>query len=262
MNGWNYVEGNPVNWVDPSGYWPNEMLDTFLGENWESVYFFGDCINDGIFAGRDKLYQFLISENTYDPAILSLVTLFFLDARTMSLAGLPFDADSPVDAMGVSIRGSGGGIFYGGGSGEALLNLTAGELSVFVSGGGGAIFGAQVSFVGGPFYVRGLSTNADYRNYFGSVGIAGGHVMGATPEIFFGAPKAYPVKNKTSGVFIGIGPVEGLGIYGGYDFFYELFRVNAAGYHPLPDPFDYHPEYIIPIITDDILGTLYDLFSP
>lgn len=259
MNSWAYVLGNPVNYGDPSGNWPDEMLESKLGENWQSVYFFGDCHKKGIFAGRDNLYDLLVSDNTYDVFVLDFIGEAFKTAWVMSLVGLPFDANSSIDAIGLGIHGSASGTpFYGGGALEGLLNTASGEVSVFIAGGGGASFGGKVGVTAGPHFIRNLPTNADYRNYFGSVSLSGGAGPGITAEGFWGAPKVSPMIDGTSGVFVGGGFVEGAAITGGYAFFYELFRVDTEGYHLLPDPFDYQPENIIPIIRDDIIGTLQD----
>jgi RHS repeat-associated protein len=234
---YSYVRNNPVRYNDPSGHWTEDELDEALGKDWRKLYFG----KNGVFNGRDKLLDFLTSKNTTDPVTLDMVRSLFAVANTAHGAGLDFNK---IDALGARFSISGGGIGFGGLSGDVVLNLTSGEFSGFVSPEGGILLGEGATLAGGVTLLTKLPSNKDFRGTFKSVGVIGGFIAGANGEGFYGGVHRGQDPNSVpSGLFLGAGGAtpDSIGVYGSISYSFEVLTVDQGGYHWLsnfPGPLD------------------------
>jgi RHS repeat-associated protein len=222
-----YVRNNPVRYSDPTGHWTEEELEAALGKNWRELYFG----KSGTFYGRDKLIDFLSSKNTTDPVTLDVVRSLFTVANTAHNAGVDF---KNIDALGARVTLSGGGIGYGGLSGDIILNLTSGEFSGFVSPEGGFLFGEGATLVGGVTLLTKLPSNKDFRGTFKSIGVIGGFIGGVNGEGFYGGVHRGQDPNSVpNGLFFGAGGAtpDSIGVNGSISYSFELLTVDQGGYH-------------------------------
>ncbi len=229
---YSYCRNNPVRLVDPSGHWTEDELNEALGNDWLEK-FFGD---GSVFQGRDKLLEFLLSENTTDLITLGIVRLLFNVSSGVYGRGLDF---SNIDAIGVRISGSGGGGGFTGGGADAILNITSGEFSIFGSVEGGFIAGDSVTVVGGMTLITKMPTNSGYRGTAKAVGGMGGDVIGVNIEGFSGGEHYFQDSSDVAhGLFVGVGGTihpPNAGIYGSLSYAVEILNVNRAGYRFFPN---------------------------
>ena len=248
---WNryaYARNDPLKYTDPSGHWTEEQLEEYLGENWRDTYFG----QEGAFEGREELLEFLLSDNTTSECVLDLVRTVFHAGAAMH--GILDDEEfHSLDAIGLRLSITGGPVGAAGGfSVDAILNLAAGQMSIFGSPEGGLQLGAGVSGVEGVVLLRGMPSNDDYRGAFRTLGIAAGAGLGGNVEYFKGLdPEGAlyhcpaPTSGYTEGWFIGAGGVVGLGGYYTHSYSFELYRVDAQGGHLAP-----HPPSFREVVTD------------
>jgi RHS repeat-associated protein len=233
LNRYAYCRNNPLKFVDPTGHWSEEALEASLGKDWRETYFG----KDAVFGGRDKLLAFLTSDKTTSDFILGQVQSFFQGAGV--LHGLGADLSS-FDAMGLRISGTGGGVGFAALSGDAVLNLTAGEFSFFGSPEAGLLLGDSVQAVGGITLIKGLPSNNAYRGAFWAGGGLAGAYGSVTGEFFWGAPMSdrFNPTDTAHGGFVGAGAaVPELGVYGSLSYSLEVYREDVGGSHwysPLP----------------------------
>lgn len=219
-----YVLGNPLKYTDPTGHWTEEELEQFLGEDWYEVYFG----QKGLFQDRSKLLDFLRSKNMTGLLELATISSIMQTARVAGGAGYSF---SGIDAIGIRLGGSYGAVGFVNGSADAILNLTSGEFSVFVSPGAGVLIGGSVSVVGGLLVVGNLPSNRDYFGMFGAAGIVGGDIVGLNAEGFWSSPLSdrFNAFDKAHGAFVGAtGGVE-LGGYVDMSYSFEVLTVDQSG---------------------------------
>jgi hypothetical protein len=203
-----------------------------LGGDWYDVYFG----QSGIFADRSKLLDFLRSQNTTGMLELTIISQLMQTANVAAAGGFSFQG---IDAIGARLTGSAGAAVFGGVTADAILNLTAGEFSVFAGGSGGFIIGESVSAGAGLLLFANMPSNQGYRGSFGAVGIVGGDVVGLMVEGFWSAPLSdrFNAFDKAHGAFFGVtGSLPGLGGYGEMGYSLEALRVDQSGTAFLPDP--------------------------
>jgi hypothetical protein len=220
------VRNNPLKYIDPSGHWTEEELEQFFGENWMQEYFG----KGAVFEGRDKLLEMLQSKSTTGSLELSVIHDLMSIAWGLHAVGLSF---SGIDAIGARVSLGGGLVTVGGSLGaDAVLNIQAGQFSVFGSAEGGALFGVSGTIVGGVTLIKNLPTNDDLRRMYGAVGIYGGDVVGVNVEGFWSSPMSdrFDVTDKAHGGFIGVGPaVPEIAVYGMLGYSWEVLRVDQSG---------------------------------
>jgi hypothetical protein len=230
LNRYSYVRNNPLKYVDPTGHWTEEQLAQALGKDWREKYFG----KGAVFENRDKLLQFLTSEKTTDPLTLGLVAGFLGPAGIAHSTGASFEN---IDALGARVAFSYGAVGFVGLTGDAVLNLSSGEFSVFLSPEGGIIIGESATLMSGITLLKNLPSNDAYRGTFEAVGLVGGDIVGLNGEFFWGAPLSdqFNAFEQAHGGFIGAGPaVPGLGGYGSLSYSLEVFREDTQGSHVAP----------------------------
>lgn len=177
-------------------------------------------------------------------------------ARAAHIAGVNFNDFDAIGARGALTGGAG---LFAGGSVDAVLNLEAGEFSMFASPEGGFILGESLSVVGGFTLIKNLPSNGDFRGGFMAAGLVGGDVVGLNTEIFWSSPMAdsFNPFDKTHGGFIGVGAaIPSVGGYGSYSYSFELFRENSEGGHLFP-----HTPSVIDIAKDIGWTIRHDILS-
>jgi RHS repeat-associated protein len=246
LNRFAYALNNPAKYTDPTGHWSEDELREELGEDWETAYF-GE---EAVFEGRDKLREFLTSDKTTGREILAEVSKMLKASELAHKAGVDFRG---IDAIGSRIVGAGGSGWFGGASGDAVLNLSAGQLSWFGSLEGGFQLGASGNLSAGLFVIKNLPSNDAYKGTCMSVGVQGGAGVGLTAEAFWTSPMddSYNPANKALGAFAGGGPaIKGIGMYGSLSYAFEVARLNATG-------LDVLPYSAPPSVLGDIAGALW-----
>jgi RHS repeat-associated protein len=230
LNRYSYCLGNPLRYADSTGHWTEEQLEAQFGKDWRSKYFG----QEAVFEGRDNLLAFLLSEDTTSVAGLELISPFFTLTSAAHDLGMEF---GDIDALGVRVASSVGvGAFFGG-SIDVVLNLTAGECSVFGSPAAGIMIGEGSVIVGGLTLLKKLPSNDDFRGTFEAIGFVGGDILAVNPERFWSAPLSdrYELTDKANGIFIGVGAsCPSLGVYGSMSYSFELYREDAQGGHWRP----------------------------
>src|SRR5207249_1951568 len=121
-----------------------------------------------------------------------------------------------VDAIGARVSWLSGAGIAGGASVDVLLNLSAGQFSLYGSPAGGAMLGASDSVVAGYQLLRNLKSNDEFRGGFGAVGLSGGGGLAGNVEFFSSAPMTnrFNPTDKAHGVYLGLGLGGGLSGYG------------------------------------------------
>jgi RHS repeat-associated protein len=255
LNRFAYCLNNPLRYTDPTGHWTEEQLEQALGKDWREKYFG----KGAVFENRDKLLQFLISDKTTDPNMLYLVAQFLNPAEIAHRVGMSFEN---IDALGARIAFSYGAAGFAGLNGDAVLNLSSGEFSIFLSPEGGFIIGESATVISGITLIKNLPSNDAYRGTFEAVGIVGGHIVGLNAEFFWGAPLSdqFNAFDNAHGGFIGAGPaIPGLGGYGSMSYSWEVYRENAQGSHIVPhrpNPLDVVKDVGWAVIHDILLHPL------
>jgi len=229
LNRYAYVLNNPVKYADPTGHWSEEELEDKFGTDWRDQYFG----KDSVFEGRDALLKYLLSDQVHDPFSLEIIRQFFEPARALHSLKLSF---AGIDAIGARVVVSGGTGVFAGASVDAVLNLTAGQFSVFGSPALGGQIGESATVVGGITLIKNMRSNDDFRGVFEAVGIQGGRLAGVTVEGFWSGPMSdrYNPTDKTWGGFLGGGLGIGLGVYGEMSYSFEGYREDVQGSHWLP----------------------------
>jgi hypothetical protein len=230
LNRYAYVGNNPLKYTDPSGHWSEEDLNGALGENWRERYFG----KGAVFEGREKLLNFLTSSNTSGPIVLGLTQNMFAQAASLHDIGANF---SNFDALGERVVLSGGSALFGAVSGDAILNLSSGEFSIFVSPELGALLGESVQAVAGYTAIKTLPSNDAYRGVFW----AGGGLVGAygslNGEFFWSAPMSdrFNPADTAHGGFVGAGAaIPEAGVYLSLSYSLEVYREDVRGSHGFP----------------------------
>jgi RHS repeat-associated protein len=227
-----YSYGNPVKYIDPTGHWSEDALNQTLGKGWREKYF----SEKAVFRGRENLLEFLLSKNTADAITLEIVRSLFNAAYGAHSLGADFQ---DIDALGARVSLSGGGAGFVGGTIDAILNLTSGEMSIFASPEGGFVLGATATLVGGIVSIKNMPSNAGYRGTAKAVGLMGGDIIGANAEKFWGGVHVFQDSSDVlNGSFVGTGgavPFPNIGLYGSMSYAFEALSVDKAGYNWLPD---------------------------
>jgi hypothetical protein len=217
--------------VDPTGHWTEEQLAALLGDDWRDEYFGAGAV----FEGRDRLLEFLLSDSMTSDVVLELMHPFFTISRAAGEAGISLEN---IDALGGRFTASGGELGFFSGSIDVILNLTAGEFSVFLTGEGGILLGVGTSLVGGVTLLKGLPSNDDFRGTCEAVGLIGGDVAMINAEWFWSAPMSdsYRPSDRAHGGFVGVGAGQGIGVYGSLSYAWEVYRADVLGESWLPQP--------------------------
>jgi RHS repeat-associated protein len=174
-----YARNNPLRYTDPNGHWTEDELDESLGKDWREKYFG----KRSVFEKREKLLLFLTSKNTTDPVTLEIIRELFETAHSAFELGFDF---SNVDAIGMRVTYSQGAGGFGSFTGDAILNLTSGEFSVFGSLEGGVLLGESIALTSGVTVYTNMPSNDDFRGVSKNLGIAGGDIVGLTAEESWG----------------------------------------------------------------------------
>ena len=224
LNRYSYAQNNPLRYIDPSGHWTEEELPLILGKDWRERYFG----KGAVFADRDKLLEFLVSEKTTNLVVLGLVGEMMQGAQGAHALGFDF---SGVDALAGRLVASTSGGAFGAVSVDAILNLTSGEFSVFASPEAGFVLGVGAQVVGGIAALKGIPNNDAYPGTFMAVGLVGGYYLGANVEAFWGSPMAdtFNAFDKAHGAFLGLGAAVDIGLYGSISYALEAYRYDAQG---------------------------------
>jgi hypothetical protein len=139
--------------------------------------------------------------------------------------------------MGVRVSGSVGGVGFAALSGDAVLNLSSGEFSLFGSPEAGVLLGEGVQLVGGITLIKGMPSNNAYRGAFWSGGGLAGAYGSITGEFFWAAPMSdrFNPTDTAHGGFVGTGAaVPEAGVYGSLSYSLEVYREDAGGSHRMP----------------------------
>jgi len=244
------MNNNPVRYIDPSGYWTEDQLQDWLGDDWYDVYF-GE---GGIFEDRDKLLDFLRSEETTDILNLAVIKEFFQLATYMDAMGINLENYDAIGCRFFGMYGAGG---VAGGSVDAVLNLKSGELSYFGSVEGGGGYGATTSGGAGYFVIKNLPTNSKYQGPGKSFGSSIAHFGGVSVEEFF-AGKINGKSDIYKGLFVGGVIGEGFTpLYGTVSYtFAEVLNVSQTGYGPF-NYFNINPINILSEIGDMLWNDIF-----
>lgn len=203
-----------------------------MGKDWYDVYFG----QNGIFQDRTKLLDMLRSDKTTNAAELLAIGSIMQTAEVAGQAGFSFNG---IDAIGLRLSASASAVIMGSGSADAVLNLTAGQFSVFVSPEAGVMLGESATVVGGLLVIGNLPNNEAYNGPFGVVGVTGGDVVGLTAEGFWSSPMTdrFDPRDKAHGAFLGAGAaVPSIGVYGAISYSFEALRVDQGGDTWWPNP--------------------------
>jgi RHS repeat-associated protein len=222
-----YVYNNPINNIDPTGNWTETQLKDILGEDWYKKYF-GE---DGFLKNRYELLKFLRSKSTTDSFTLEIIGSLLKVAYGLNELGYSFDS---IDAIGARFSGSGGSVAFGSLSFDAVLNLTSGEFSAFISPEGGVILGASAVAVGGITLIHNMPSNSSFLGTFKNIGGMAGIGVGINIEGLYGGDS--PSKSSgtlPNGLFVGVTgglPNLNVGIYGSLSYSFEALCVDSSGY--------------------------------
>jgi hypothetical protein len=223
-----YANNSPVRFSDPTGRWTEDELNEALGEGWRERYF-GE---NAVFQDRKKLIALLLSENTTDLITLEIIRSLFKAAYGAHSLGADFQN---IDAIGARVSVSGGGAGFAGGTLDAILNLTSGEFSIFVSPEGGFVIGATTTLIGGIVLLKNLPSNNDYKGTAKAIGLMGGDVIGLNAEKFWGGiHKFQDSTDVLDGSFFGMGgavPIPNIGLYGSMSYAFEVLSIDEASYN-------------------------------
>ena len=224
LNRYSYVGNQPLKYTDPTGHWTEDQLKFAFGKDWRER-FFG---KNAVFEGRENLLKFLVSDSTTNLPVLAVASKMMTEAAKAHAFGIDF---GNIDALGARVAGTLGSAAMVGASGDAILNLAAGQFSLFLSPEAGFIVGGSAQIVGGLTVMKNLPSNDTYRGTFMAVGIVGGAPVGANVEAFWGSPMAetYNAYDKTHGGFLGVGPAADLGMYGSISYSLEAYRYDSGG---------------------------------
>jgi hypothetical protein len=188
-----------------------------------------------VFENRNKLLEFLLSKNTTDPITLEIVRSLFNVAYGAHSLGADFQG---IDALGARVAISGGSAGFGSFSIDAVLNITAGEFSVFGAPEGGFVIGATATLVGGITLYKNLPSNEGLRGTSKAVGLMGGDLVGINVEKSWGGVHYFEdASDVFDGSFLGVGgsvPEPNIGLYGSLSYSFETLRVDKAGYEWFP----------------------------
>jgi RHS repeat-associated protein len=229
LNRYSYTYNNPLRYVDPSGHWTDDQLKSALGDDWYDAYYG----KGGVLEGRKEFLDFLRGKEKNENLLFALG--FVLKAmRAASQTGVQFKGD----AVGARISASGGAGLSGGISFDAIVNLKAGQFSVFGAPQAGWNIGAGASVVVGLEIIPKLPNNDAYRGGFGSMGLIGVYRMGFNAEHFWSGPMDDDFKSTKGahGYFGGVAFGAEAGLYGSASYSFEGLRVDKSGTHWLPDP--------------------------
>lgn len=240
-----YGLNNPSRYTDPTGHWTEDELAQVLGDDWK-VKYFGE---NAVFAGRENLLSFLLSEKSTGELNLEVINGFFRDANTIFSAG---GSLHEIDAMGARVTLSGGAIGFGGFAGDVILNLSSGTLSYFGSLDVGVTTTPSSFIMVGVTYFKNMPTNDKYRGNGCSLGVQGGAKAGLAVERSWSGTQIFPVASSNSfqGTFIGAGLGIGAGVYATGSYAYEVLRVDESGSTWAP----YQPS------TNEIIGDIRKFF--
>lgn len=221
---------NPVKYTDPTGHRSEDELKKTFGENWHDD-FFGE---KAVFEGRDELLKFLLSDRTQGKLELEIVHQLMGPAKLSHQAGTSFEN---IDALGGRFAVTGGGGLFGGLNFDAVLNITSGQLTAFLSPEVGFVLGESGNASVGITGITKLPSNDDSRGTFMAVGLQGGADIGLTAEGFWASPMSdnfWPT-DKSNGAFVGGGgAIPGIGLYGSLSYSVELYRLSSQGAKALP----------------------------
>lgn len=119
---------------------------------------------------------------------------------------------------------------------DAVLNLEAGQFSLFFSPEAGISIGESFVGVAGWTVLENMPSNDQFRGLFESLGAQGGYGLGLNIEGFWSGPKDdwFDYAGETYGYFAGIGIGYGAGPYGSFSYSLELYRLDVEGHKPFP----------------------------
>jgi len=162
------------------------------------------------------------------------VRQYFEGARDAhNILGIDF---SSIDAIAARWSVTGGEGVFGGGSLDAVLNLTSGEFSLFFSPEGGVAIGPSLTLIGGWAFLQNTPSNDKFRGVFESVGVVAAGLFGGNLEGFWSGSKDdwFNYSGEPNGFFAGLGFGDALGIYGSMSYSLEVFREDVGGAHWIP----------------------------
>ena len=216
---------NPLKYTDPTGHWREDELKTWLGEDWYKRLFG----KNGAFFERDNLLAMLRSKDTHNIGVLTAITDLVHAAEGLHKLGVDFKG---VDAIGARLAGSVGSNLMGAINADAILNLSAGEFSLFLSPEVGGILGGSMQAVMDMTLIYNLPTNDNYSGVGVSGGFVAGYGIGINGEAFWSSPMAdtYDPYDKMHGYFFGVGVSSPqIGVYVTMSYALQVYKYDEEG---------------------------------